>query len=581
MNRIFGVTAMLVGLVAVGWIAYGYVSSNALALTICLLISAFYLMGVLELYRFRQATFSLQTALGALPRQLPRLGDWLATIHSSLQNPVRLRIEGERVGLPGPAMTPYLVGLLVLLGMLGTFLGMVLTLKGAVMALETTTDLPTIRAALAAPVKGLGLAFGTSVAGVAASAMLGLVSALYRRERLQTAQLLDTQIATSLRVFSLAHQRQQTLETLQQQARVMPEVVDKLQVMLTQMERHSESLNERLLNGQDRFYTHARTAFADLAASVDQSLKQSLIESARAAGATIQPVVEATMVGIRRESADFQERLTQTVEQQLDGLAGRFERGATSLLASVDDRHASAQRENKAWMLELTQQTGALQERICKTLEQTARGVHTRAEVHARDTIAEMSRLIETASEAPRAAAEVVGALREKLSDSMARDNDLLEERSRIMGRLNALLDAVNLAATDQREAIDGLVNSSAAMLQRAGVQFHQNIEAESVKMADAAVHLTSSAVDVASMGEAFGVAVQSFSESSGAIASQLQQIEAALNKSTTRSDEQLAYYVAQAREIVDLSISSQKEIVEDLQQLAMQRRLPLVGAAA
>ena len=60
-----------------------------------------------------------------------------------------VRIEGERVALPGPAMTPYLVGMLVLLGMLGTFLGMVVTLNGAVIALESTTDLHTIRAALA------------------------------------------------------------------------------------------------------------------------------------------------------------------------------------------------------------------------------------------------------------------------------------------------------------------------------------------------------------------------------------------------------------------------------------------------
>jgi len=34
-----------------------------------------------------------------------------------------------------------------------------------------------------------------------------------------------------------------------------------------------------------------------------------------------------------------------------------------------------------------------------------------------------------------------------------------------------------------------------------------------------------------------------------------------------TRSDEQLAYYVAQAREIIDLSISSQKDVLEALQQ--------------
>jgi hypothetical protein len=41
-----------------------------------------------------------------------------------------------------------------------------------------------------------------------------------------------------------------------------------------------------------------------------------------------------------------------------------------------------------------------------------------------------------------------------------------------------------------------------------------------------------------------------------------------------TRSDEQLAYYVAQAREVIDLSIASHKEIFEEL------RKLPSAAAA-
>jgi hypothetical protein len=123
---------------------------------------------------------------------------------------VRQRIDGERVALPGPALTPYLVGLLVMLGMLGTFLGMVLTFKGAVFALEGSTDLQAIRTALAAPIKGLGLAFGTSVAGVATSAMLGLLSALARRERADVVRLLDQHLAAELRPLSHRFQQQQT-----------------------------------------------------------------------------------------------------------------------------------------------------------------------------------------------------------------------------------------------------------------------------------------------------------------------------------------------------------------------------------
>ena len=58
-----------------------------------------------------------------------------------------------------------------------------------------------------------------------------------------------------------------------------------------------------------------------------------------------------------------------------------------------------------------------------------------------------------------------------------------------------------------------------------------------------------------------------------------LERIEGALGKTLARSDDQLAYYVAQAREIIDLSILSQKRMVDDLQQLSGQQ--PALAAAA
>ncbi len=185
--------AFFLGAAAVAWIAAGYVGVNPLALVMSLAIGAVFVVGALELQEFRRATTSLSTALRAIPAELTTLDDWLGRIHASLQNAVRLRIEGERNGLPAPVLTPYLVGLLVMLGMLGTFLGMVVTLNGAVLALEGTTDLMTIRSALAAPVKGLGLAFGTSVAGVAASAA-------YEGEALDTAHRVHT-AATQLAIL--------------------------------------------------------------------------------------------------------------------------------------------------------------------------------------------------------------------------------------------------------------------------------------------------------------------------------------------------------------------------------------------
>ena len=726
MNRTISLAAFCVGLVAVCWVGVGYVGTSPLALTMTAIIGTVYVVGAVELLRFNRATATLARALASIPDNLSSLGDWLDTLPPSMQNAVRLRIEGERVGLPGPALTPYLVGLLVLLGMLGTFLGMVVTLNGAVIALESTTDLQTIRASLAAPVKGLGVAFGTSVAGVAASAMLGLVSALGRRERLLTAQILDVRIATALRGFSLAHQRQETFKALQLQARILPDVVDKLQAMMVQMDRQSQQLSDRLLANQESHYREAKGIYEALASSVDQSLKHSLTESARMAGATIQPVVEATMSGIARETTSLHARMADTVKAQLDGVSERFgatvttvsdtwtaalarhertgdalhtklqdvlqtyadtfEQRSAALLATVDRTHTALQADLAGAVTGIARDTGALhekladrletrldglsnrfgaaaaklvdawtealgkqalsgealagqmqqslesvadtfaqrssallatvkeahvalqaelatadrqrlttltqavesmaaslqrewqaagertlaqQERICRTLEETARDLSAQAQTQASSTIDEVTRLMESAAEAPRAAADVIAALRQELSASIARDNALLEERSRIMETLGALLDAINHASTEQRGAIDALVASSTALLERSSARFEASVEAESAKLTDVASRIASGAVEVSSLSEAFGFSVQLFSESNEKLMETLQRIEDSLNKSVARSDEQLAYYVAQAREVIDLSILSQKQIVEDLQRLS------------
>ena len=161
------------GALALLWVAASVAGSHLLVLLMTGLIGGVYVFGALELRQYRKESQALGQSLQAVPANLTHLADWLITLPGALQVPVRQRVEGERGALPAPALTPYLVGLLVMLGMLGTFLGMVVTLNGAVFALEGSSNIAGIRAAFSEPIKGLGLAFGTSVAGVATSAMLG------------------------------------------------------------------------------------------------------------------------------------------------------------------------------------------------------------------------------------------------------------------------------------------------------------------------------------------------------------------------------------------------------------------------
>jgi hypothetical protein len=739
LNRLFFTITFVLGLLSIVWVGAGFVGSSGFALAMTVLIGGVYLLGAQEIRRYRQTTAALADALANVPQPLQNLADWLVRVPSALQNPVRQRIEGERGGLPGLALTPYLIGLLVMLGMLGTFLGMVVTFKGVVFTLEGSADLQAIRSALAAPIKGLGLAFGTSVVGVATSAMLGLMSAISRRERTEVARQLDAHTATVFRPFSLAHQRQETFHALQQQAGALPAVVSQLQALMEQIERRSQQLDEQLLTRQTQFHREASEAYSGLASSVERSLKDSLsasahaageslrpvvegamgtialmekIEhrgqqldeqllirqtqfhheaseaykgransverslkdslsaSARAAGESLQPVVENAMNAIAQESTRLHERVSAAVQAQMNGLSERFgatastvadtwttalqhhaltseqqvqgldralaafttnfEQRCAALVTSVQDTvsrsHAEQstadQQKHAAWTHALQAmattlqsewqhmgaQTLAQQQAVALTLEQTAtlwrnelaalrNEEATRSEATAQRLgelqaslneqvsthlvslgtalEAPMARLLETAAEAPKAAAEVIVQLRRDMSQLTERDNGALQERAALMNNIDALLQSVQLATGEQRAAIESLVTSAGAVLDQVGRQFADTVGAQAVRAEDVAAQVSGSAIELASLGEAFGHGVQLFSTTNEKLIDSLQRIESAVTQSIARSDDQLAYYVAQAREVIDLSITSQQGIVEDLRRLHGQSVAP------
>jgi hypothetical protein len=710
MSKRFFAAAFGLGLATLAWVGLGFIGSSWPALAMTAAIAAVYLFGGWELRQFRAASAALAAALADIPQPLASLDSWLERVPPALRNAVRLRIEGERAGLPGPALTPYLVGLLVMLGMLGTFLGMVVTFKGAVSALQGSTDLQAIRSALAEPIRGLGLAFGTSVAGVAASAMLGLMAAISRRERLEVARRLDGRIATELLPFSLVHQRQQTFRALQLQAGALPAVVERLDAMMERMERRSQQLDERLLERQAGFQREVTLAYGELAQGVGAALEDSLAAGARAAGASIVPVVESAMARIVQEAQGLHARLGEVAQHQVDALSEQFgatarsvstgwtsalrdhvqssqalagelqgalgsfthsfEQRSAALLASVHDTLARTQSEQaaaeqqrlQAWSQGLQAMAGELQgqwrsagdaaiaqqQAVCRALEQAASQITERASEQAVRTLADVARLVEqsrelvdsrsetearwveqhgqrmdqlaglwrtelaalrqqesqrgeaavarlaelqaavaqhlgtlgaaleapmtrllhTAAEVPQAAAGVITQLRQEMSRVAERDNLALQERTELLERLGALLQTVDQACGAQRAAIEAMVASASSVLEQANARFVDALDAQAGQAADMAAHVSGSALELASLGEAFGQSVQLFQASSDKLTHSLQQIESSLNRSTARSDEQLAYYVAQAREVIDLSLASQQGLVENLRQL-------------
>ena len=76
------------------------------------------------------------------------------------------------------------------------------------------------------------------------------------------------------------------------------------------------------------------------------------------------------------------------------------------------------------------------------------------------------------------------------------------------------------------------------------------------------------------SLGEGFGQAVERFNDSNERLMTHLSKLDGSLENSMNRSDEQLGYYVSQARELIDLCLMSQKQVLDGLRGVAGQQPL-------
>lgn len=686
MTRTVSIILFALGAAVVLWMGSSFVTSSMLALLVSVLIAAAYTTGFVELLRYQSETGKLQHALDSAEHPVTDLSEWLRPLPPSLRFSVRQRIYGEATGLPAPLLTPYLVGLLVMLGLLGTFLGMVETLQGAVGALQGSSELEAVREGLAAPIEGLSLAFATSVAGVTASAMLGLISTLSRRERLLASRQLDSEMADAFKSHSLSYQRRQTYEVLQAQSTALPAAAAQLGQLAEQFDARFQQLADKLTDSHKALQDSLSAQQRELNQNVSDALSAGFRDTGKLAAESAQPILQDFIQTLGRESKATQEQVANAVAQQLSAISGELEKssgqqqehwqhilqqhqqGSNALIEQINQHIQQAQAQftqssetlfkglqnaNSDW-LEKSQQaeqerlqhwqtqiessahrlaqasteladkardnSNAYQEKINQLLEQSStllkaqqerddqwqqqasqhlqalidsageqlqklrdeeqqRGEAAAAQLAAlQESSAQqlarlgaaletpMSQLIETASEAPRAAAEVIAQLRGEISKNIERDNSLLEERRDTLGKLESLSASLEENARLQREAVQAMLEGSNEKLGSVAEAFEQKVASESEALSEQIADFSASTAELTALGEVFTAAVQQFGEANGQLMSRLEKMEAVLASTGQRSDEQMEYYLSQAREIIDHNLLTHQELLARLQ---------------
>ncbi|GAB4404208.1 MAG: hypothetical protein OHK0048_23640 [Rhodoferax sp.] len=686
--------AVLLGLTPVAWVGWGLIGSSLSGVLISSLIGLGFVVGWLELRRYRRDTRELAQVLNALPAQGLPSAQLLNQVPAALRVWVARRIEGDDVAPPAPALVPYLLGLLVMLGMLGTFVGLVVTLGGVAQSLQTSVELQAIRAALAMPIQGLSLAFGTSVAGVCSSAVLGGLSALSRRARARVAQALDAALLNGpLRPLSRAHQRAQAEQA---QAQALPELVAHLRAWAQDQASHQDQWARQWSAQQQAFLAQNQEQFEALARRLDERVHQRLDHGLDALAQRVEPLLQRSVVALgeqvrtlhvqlaqeAKETAlqglieqgkalqKVQQHWTQSLSQtqaelrahwqadaaqalaqqeavlarldaavtgMVDGLArlrcdeqqraeaaaaqwGTLREVTQAGLQALQDQSAQALRELQStalqavvdaqarhaaqwaqWLDDARVQSEAAQQAQAQRWAELQSALCQEGQRLHGDAAQQIQVLLSTAQQQLAALQERVAhqlaALGQTVTQPLAALVQALDEVAQRSSALMQRLDqwAQVLQSRDQQQwqrsqealdAFDAMVRGweqaaqaqqahTRAMLAQAEramgehtVDLQQQVRSAAQLLDGSRADLAQGAADVSSLRAALEQAAQTFAQASAQTVEHLQQLQAALAQQWARSDDQLAYYVAQAREVIDLSMMSQQAVFEELRAL-------------
>jgi len=345
-----------IGLWIVGRTLASYFHSDPMASVIVGAMGLVLVIGLVELLVRHYRAAWLQLEVERLPASPSE-----ATVDGAsglLGGLLRARLEQSPGTGFGESITPYLTGLLVMLGLLGTLLGLFDTVHGASHALTASADVSALRQSLSTPIAGLTRSFGCSAAGISASAMLGLALALVRRREAAALRVVQGYAMGPLRALTPARRQARALEQLANQGLTLPQASTALEQVGTQL----AELSKQLVTLQTAGVEAQHKAFSELLAELRSELGRVAAEAGSALHERVAPLMAQTLERSNeaaRVQAGALAEVARDIARELgeDAVARRREfeseaserrREAVELVAALGARMDSAERERAA-----------------------------------------------------------------------------------------------------------------------------------------------------------------------------------------------------------------------------------------
>jgi hypothetical protein len=613
-TRALVVAASFLGLLVPLWTIGFYPAGDVFSRVLIGLIVLGLFVGFVELWRRAHTVDGLARELGLLDGEASELEQRLQTGSERFRRLVSARLRGATALLDGTVFTPYLVSVLVLVGLLGTFVGLVETLAGARDALSSSAEIDSLRAALLAPMRGLSRAFGTSVAGVSASAMLGLAAAFVRRSEGRFFAVLNGSVSSSLSSQTLVARQVAALERLGQQGDALPRAVDGL----AQVAARLPALEDSLVDGNKELSRAVREAIEASAKEVSQTLARGIDSATKAHEELVDKVLDRAAklleervqrltttldedLGARRQAEERQQKALE--ERSSDALVA-FGKGLERLLA-VEEERAS---QLRSLVEERAQRDAARDEQVQQVLEQAA-ALSREAAALAADQVGRLGGFLSEVRSAGQEQAETLRAevqrwLEEEASRGGAREEQLaaLDERlarSREASEESARATFAGLAARVEELALhlgelgDGQLERLGELearleedRKRVTAEIAEKLSSQAGEMAEeiggavsalrgGADSLGAGGVELLALADRFSIAVDGYKGASELWIDKLTTLEVVLSQSGRGEDERERFgvYLDQTREVFDRSLELQRELFAGLK--TVQREAP------
>ena len=382
--------------------------------------------------------------------------------------------------------------------------------------------------------------------------------------------------------------------------------------LVAQVDNSTERLHARLLDDQQGLQQKLLELHSGLMTHVGQSLRESFADSGRQAGESLAPVlqeamrtltadVHATQIALR-DSAVVQADALAVVHQQAAqsvqntqavvtaqaaavaaqdslraelaktvsdsrALLGAQSSEASALLQQLSERFVSQQEQLEAqWLGERTQfdeRQLARHESLSATVQAALTQALTENAKLTADTLGPV------VASSMAALDSAVAQVRDEATAALQRDQTLLASQHELVAELGSVTRSLADDSAQYRSTLERFSEHTSGLLQSTAAGFASSVEQGADRLAEVSEQFATGAIELATLGDALGGAVEQFDAVSAHLSSTLQGVAQGMQEAAGRSDEQLAYYVAQAREVIDHSALAQQKLLDQLREIS------------